>query len=176
MVYDLYTAAISFEVVNNHDFPIESFQVVSEYYSFINYPIYKYAFEGVLNPGEAVIIQDTFQIYDEFFPSKLYITGANHGLMEEITGADTEITNTTSIKGIQIYSGITYPNPFNKDITIEGITQDVNYQLYSLEGSLIKSGITKNYKISDLGDLLPGQYLLQYKIDKIIYHSKLLKQ
>ncbi len=71
------------------------------------------------------------------------------------------ITDIENITGVEEFGAKlqVYPNPAHDEIRISGIQQPVTYQLYSVSGSLVTSGITGNGVISVNG-FVPGMYIL----------------
>lgn len=56
-----------------------------------------------------------------------------------------------------------YPNPVKDQLTISGIANDEQYEMYSLEGKLVRSGKYSSAKTLDVSKLPKGVYLLKIK-------------
>lgn len=65
-----------------------------------------------------------------------------------------------------------YPNPTSEMVYIDGINTDVEYQLFSLSGQLIKQGITTN-KTVNIED--NGFYIVKLKVDGNWILKKIVK-
>lgn len=73
-----------------------------------------------------------------------------------------------------------YPNPCNNLLTIETIgleNVDIEYQIYSISGRLIKEGsiVASDSRELDVSNLNNGFYLLKVKSDKKQYSNKFVK-
>lgn len=53
-----------------------------------------------------------------------------------------------------------YPNPATDHLNLSGVKMDRNYEIYSISGQKIRTGISKNNKI-DISELIAGKYLLK---------------
>lgn len=81
-----------------------------------------------------------------------------------------ELTSTNEIIGNEQVQMVTYPNPTMDEVFIS-VAKDYPIRsigVYDLKGSLVnfKSGINTNSYHLKLGDLIPGQYVLQIQFDK----------
>ena len=56
-----------------------------------------------------------------------------------------------------------YPNPVKNSLSVSGITKDQQYEIYSMDGKMIKTGTYSSGKTIDVNILTKGVYLL--KID-----------
>ena len=56
-----------------------------------------------------------------------------------------------------------YPNPVKNSLSVSGITKDQQYEIYSMDGKMIKTGTYSSGKTIDVNSLTKGVYLL--KID-----------
>ncbi|WP_332020822.1 M1 family aminopeptidase [Kaistella sp.] len=54
-----------------------------------------------------------------------------------------------------------YPNPVKNYISVSGITKDQQYEIYSMDGKLIKTGTYSSGKTIDVNILTKGVYLLK---------------
>jgi hypothetical protein len=70
----------------------------------------------------------------------------------------TDIENITGVQELGNYLQV-YPDPAHDEIRISGIQQPVAYQLHSVSGSLVTSGISGNGVIS-VNRFVPGMYIL----------------
>ena len=64
-----------------------------------------------------------------------------------------------------------YPNPFQNELTIEGIQNLGSYRLMTLEGELVKEGFLSDKKNTiSMSDLKNGVYFLRIsdKVHKVI--------
>ncbi|WP_332026016.1 M1 family aminopeptidase [Kaistella sp.] len=57
-----------------------------------------------------------------------------------------------------------YPNPVKNSLSVSGITKDQQYEIYSMDGKMIKTGTYSSGKTIDVNTLTKGVYLL--KIEK----------
>jgi len=56
---------------------------------------------------------------------------------------------------------VVYPNPANHSIQIKGITEQIQYQIFTLHGSLIQSGNADPSERISLQNLASGTYILR---------------
>lgn len=56
-----------------------------------------------------------------------------------------------------------YPNPVKNSLSVSGITKEQQYEIYSMDGKMIKTGTYSSGKTIDVNSLTKGVYLL--KID-----------
>lgn len=54
-----------------------------------------------------------------------------------------------------------YPNPVKNSLSVSGITKDQQYEIYSMDGKMIKTGIYSSGKTIDVNILTKGVYLLK---------------
>jgi hypothetical protein len=65
-----------------------------------------------------------------------------------------------------------YPNPTNERVYIDGIDSEIEYQLCSLGGQIMKQGITYNKTINIENT---GLYILKLKVDGIWIFKRIIK-
>ena len=65
-------------------------------------------------------------------------------------------TEDTHVSTIQIY-----PNPVKDELSISGITKDAKYEIYSLDGKLIRTGTYNSANKISVNKLVKGTYLLK---------------
>jgi hypothetical protein len=70
-----------------------------------------------------------------------------------------------------------FPNPFSDVVNIIGVneTQTVNYQLFTIDGKLIKNGMLDHAQVN-LNDLSKGMYLLQLSSEGKTETKKIIKK
>lgn len=76
--------------------------------------------------------------------------------------------------GIETYKP--YPNPFSHSIQLSGLEKDVAYQIYTVEGRVVRSGTTREQKISGLNALPGGTYFLKLLSGSSHATLKIIKQ
>ena len=54
-----------------------------------------------------------------------------------------------------------YPNPVKNSLSVSGITKDQQYEIYSMDGKMIKTGTYSSGKTIDVNGLTKGVYLLK---------------
>ena len=54
-----------------------------------------------------------------------------------------------------------YPNPVKNSLSVSGITKDQQYEIYSMDGKMIKTGTYSSGKTIDVNTLTKGVYLLK---------------
>ena len=54
-----------------------------------------------------------------------------------------------------------YPNPVKNSLSVSGITKDQQYEVYSMDGKMIKTGTYSSGKTIDVNTLTKGVYLLK---------------
>ncbi|RTY95910.1 CotH kinase family protein [Flavobacterium sp. GT3R68] len=70
---------------------------------------------------------------------------------------------------------IIYPNPFLEMVNVSKYTGDVYYQVYAIDGKILKNGMISNYRIN-LSELPGGLYFLHLKLEGQIKTIKLIKE
>ena len=68
-----------------------------------------------------------------------------------------------------------YPNPFQDQITIEGVPNMVSFIIYDQNGKEVGSGILENNKIANLEDYPKGNYILKVSYDGKFITKKISK-
>jgi hypothetical protein len=74
--------------------------------------------------------------------------------------ADTPVLKTKSIQKTPIQI---FPNPFEEFLIITGPIENIDFQIFSLDGRLIIEGKSQNMRISNLDNLNPGNYIVHVR-------------
>lgn len=84
----------------------------------------------------------------------------------QILHKNSTVTKDTSILAVESLDkdGVkVFPNPVKSQLSISGLTKDENFEIYSLDGKLVKTGIFSSKQNINVNSLAKGVYLI--KID-----------
>ncbi len=93
----------------------------------------------------------------------------------QIIQRNSTVTKDTSILAVDDSSKDAvkiYPNPVKNQLSVSGISKDQNFEIFSIDGKLIKKGSISSGKPVDVTSLSKGVYI--FKID--IQNLKFVKQ
>ncbi|MFD0777680.1 T9SS type A sorting domain-containing protein [Flavobacterium myungsuense] len=115
------------------------------------------------------------------FKIRLRFTGAN---MTADSGARITFNN-IAVHGTQVTLAVVentilkfsiYPNPFSDIVNIIGINGNASFNLFTIDGKLIKKGKLEENNQINLNDLSKGLYLLQLTSDGKAETKKIIKK
>lgn len=127
---------------------------------------YEYSYDAAGNRYKRIVIEiteETTEDSTEFMTEKSGIVEESEEINDEKTGATISV----------------FPNPATAylNIQISDIENSASYQLYSINGSVVKSGtISSNTERIELFDLEIGTYLLRIENGKSFEEFKIIKR
>ncbi len=68
--------------------------------------------------------------------------------------------NTLSVASVEKDKFSLYPNPAKNELYLRGVDKDVEYSIHGIDGKLIRKSVFKPGKAIQIGELVPGAYII----------------
>ncbi|WP_300672082.1 M1 family aminopeptidase [Soonwooa sp.] len=75
--------------------------------------------------------------------------------------------NSLAVDDIKTTKIQVYPNPASTEIFVSNLKKDSNYQIFSLDGRLIKTGTSESNKAINISNLAKGEYILKTEQEQL---------
>ncbi len=70
------------------------------------------------------------------------------------------LDNTLSVSEVEKNGFALYPNPAKNELYLKGIDKESEYSIHGIDGKLVKKSVFKPGKAIQIGELIPGTYIL----------------
>lgn len=108
----------------------------------------------------------------------LFFKGYYRGNMPYILGYDTVRTiDTSTFNGIKtpVHNVQVYPNPFNHQLSVSGVSSDASYALFNSVGEVVWTGNLQAGTSSIYANVTGGLYILQIRFPESVVNLKVIK-
>jgi aminopeptidase N len=125
---------------------------------------------GTLGEIEYLVLDHTLnnQIFTK--PLTFTVASVRFNYENQIITRNSTVSKDTTLLAVadQSKRGLTiYPNPVQNEISIRGLTKNQPYEIYSIEGKLIRSGMISSKNTINVNKISKGVYLLKLNGESI---------